>query len=94
MQRLSESHNLCPVPAIETMLAKTGASGTDALFSYKIGTNIFHLSLGRFHAVLQSAFWYAGLSTTNISVHSFWRGPATYAAALGIPVAQLKSQGT
>lgn len=79
--------------AIVKMLARSCAKGADPLFSFESDSKLISLSSLRFHSLLHSTLRHAGLSTTNISAHSFHRGAASYAAFLGISAEQLKSQG-
>lgn len=93
MHRLSGNKALCPVIALEKMRNITRAKGSDSLFCFESNSRLISLSSIRFHSLLRTTICHANIATINVSVPSFRRGAATYAASLVIPADQLKSQG-
>lgn len=86
---------LCPVPAIRDLFSTTNHKHTfDALFSYRDHSEKQRfLDPNLFTRLLKEVLTAAGIESSNLSIHSFRRGAATFASSLGIGSDQIKAQG-
>lgn len=91
LHKLRSNNKLCPLRAINNMLARYCAVGRDPLIRVGSGSKVAFLSSLRFYSLFHSTLRHVGPPTTNVSAHSFRLGAASYAISVGILAEQLKS---
>lgn len=91
--KLLEGHELCPTASVLSVLRKTRAVDSEALFSFREGDRLRSFSANRFNSILQSVSCTAGISSGKTSTHSFRRRGATFASEFGVPADTLKAPG-